>query len=138
MKKAKLFMMLALLVMGVSNLFAQNVTISTKNGNMIVAQTQSDTGSSSGAFATWKHNQLSLTMTGSNSTTLTEDGQFASHANHFQPGSNCAFSQQAQHPETDYSSFIVAGWGTAGGTMPEGAYISISLPKGYRFTGLKS
>lgn len=104
---------------------------------MIVAQTQGDTGNSAGAFATWKHNQLSLTMTGSNSTTLTEDGQFASHANHFQPGSNCAFSQQAQHPETDYSSFIVAGWGTNTGVQQGGAYISISLPKGYRFTSYK-
>ena len=38
MRKAKLFMMLALLVMGVSNLFAQNVTVHPGNGSMLPAR----------------------------------------------------------------------------------------------------
>ena len=38
MKKAKLFMMLALLVMGVSNVFAQNVTISPTSGSFIAGK----------------------------------------------------------------------------------------------------
>ena len=91
MKKAKLFMMLALLVMGVSNLFAQDVTIRPDNGNMLPALKSgaTDTFYGWGGFATWKHEQLSLTMTTGDSDNnltanynqLTHSGQLAKPAN---------------------------------------------------------
>ena len=74
---------------------AQNVTISPKNGSMICSLAEGESHSQGwelGSFGTWRHNQLSLTMTGSNSTELTEDGQLAIHANHFTAGDNCTFN----------------------------------------------
>ncbi len=113
---------------------AQNVTISPQNGSMICALTGSDgnnqLGFQIGAFGTWRHNQLSLTMTGSNDSELTEDGQLASHSNHFITGDKCTFSP-ADATRTP-SKYIVADWG---GTNLRTGYITIALPKGYRFTG---
>ena len=117
-----------------TNVQAQNVTISPQNGSMICALTagsqQTQLGFQLGAFGTWRHNQLSLTMTGSNYSTLTEDGQLASHSNHFITGDKCSFSP-ADATRTP-SKYIVADWG--GGDLNTG-YITIALPKGYRFTG---
>ncbi len=76
-------LLLLLLVAGVTNTLAQNVTISPQNGSMICALTEgsqnTQLGFQLGAFGTWRHNQLSLTMTGSNFSTLTEDGQLSSY-----------------------------------------------------------
>lgn len=113
---------------------AQNVTISPQNGSMICALTsgsqQTQLGFQIGAFGTWRHNQLSLTMTGSNYDTRTEDGQLSQHSNHFITGDNCEFSP-ADDTRTP-SRYIVADWG--GDNLNTG-YITIALPKGYRFTG---
>jgi len=113
---------------------AQNVTISPQNGSMIAALTASSSttqyGYRIGAFATWRHNQLSLTMTASNDPDLTEDKQLANHANHFITGDKCTYS-----PDDDTrnaSKYIVTGWG---GSNVNTGYITIALPKGYRFTG---
>ncbi len=126
-------LLLLLLVAGVTNTLAQNVTIRPQNGSMICALTagspNTQLGFQIGAFGTWRHNQLSLTMTASNSTELTEDGQFVTHANHFLSGDRCQFS-----PDDDTrtpANYIVTAWGGASTT----AYITIALPKGYRFTG---
>ena len=114
---------------------AQNVTISPQNGSMICALTEgsptTQLGFQMGAFGTWRHNQLSLTMTGSNYTTLTEDGQLAQHSNHFITGDKCTFSG-TDNTRTP-SRYICNAWGTNGNTNQPG-YITISLPKGYRFT----
>lgn len=125
--------MLFLLITGVNQGWAQNVTISPQNGSMICALTagsqQTQLGFQIGAFGTWRHNQLSLTMTGSNYTTLTEDGQLSQHSNHFITGDKCTFS-----PADDTripSRYIVADWG---GDALKTGYITIALPKGYRFT----
>ena len=116
-----------------TNVQAQNVTISPQNGSMICALTGSDganqLGFQIGAFGTWRHNQLSLTMTGSNYSDLTEDGQLASHSNHFITGDKCTFSP-ADATRTP-SKYIVADWG---GSNLRTGYITIALPKGYRFT----
>lgn len=117
-----------------TNVQAQNVTISPQNGSMICALTsgsqQTQLGFQLGAFGTWRHNQLSLTMTGSNYSDLTEDGQLAQHSNHFITGDKCSFSP-ADATRTP-SKYIVADWG--GDNLRTG-YITIALPKGYRFTG---
>lgn len=114
---------------------AQNVTISPKNGSMIcsLAEGQSHSqGWELGSFGTWRHNQLSLTMTGSNSPELTEDGQLAIHANHFTAGDNCTFNHTLGANE-DPSNWISVAWGSSNQSNFPG-YITISLPKGYRFT----
>ena len=114
---------------------AQNVTISPKNGSMIcsLAEGQSHSqGWELGSFGTWRHNQLSLTMTGSNSPELTEDGQLAIHANHFTAGDNCTFNHTLGANE-DPSYWISVAWGSSNQSNFPG-YITISLPKGYRFT----
>ena len=80
MKKAKLFMMLALLVMGVSNLFAQNVTISPSTGSLIAALTEDvgtthEVGYEKGWCAMWRHEQLPLTFTVSDYPNLRDNGE---------------------------------------------------------------
>ncbi len=115
---------------------AQNVTIRPTNGSMICALTGSDgqnqLGFQIGAFGTWIHEQLSLTMTGSNYTDLTEDGMLASHSNHFITGDKCTFNPSI--PSETAANYIVADWG--GSNLREG-YITIALPKGYRFTSYR-
>ncbi len=122
MKKAKLFMMLALLVMGVSNVFAQNVTVHPGNGSMLPAAKQGgnqDTFYGWNGFATWKHEQLSLTITtgdSDNNSEADEDGQLARPANDI-------------FESADKKS-LQLGKGVGMTT-----YLTIALPKGYRFTG---
>ena len=137
MIRIRLSLIVVLTLLGLVNtqwVSAQNVTISPQNGSMICALTGSDgnnqLGFQIGAFGTWRHNQLSLTMTGSNYSELTEDGQLASHSNHFITGDKCTFSP-ADATRTP-SKYIVADWG---GSNLRTGYITIALPKGYRFTG---
>ena len=114
---------------------AQNVTISPHNGSMICSLAEGESHSQGwelGSFGTWRHNQLSLTMTGSNSTELTEDGQLAIHANHFTAGDDCTFNHALAANE-DPSNWISVAWGSGNKSNFPG-YITISLPKGYRFT----
>ena len=117
---------------------AQNVTISPKNGSMICALTEADPttqiGYKLGSFGSWVHNQLSLTMTGSNDTELTDEGQLKNHANHFTAGDKCVFNPAITDEEA--SNYISAAWGSTGQTIKPG-YITIALPKGYRFTGYR-
>ena len=93
---------------------AQNVTISSKNGNLIAAVTyEGETGWGAGLRAMWRHEQLALTMTTSDSDILTESGE-------------------VDDPSAALGVFnnnlIVAG-----GHMP--TFLVVSLPNGYRFTG---
>ena len=73
--RSRWMLLLLLLVAGVTNTLA--------HGSMICALTEgsqnTQLGFQLGAFGTWRHNQLSLTMTGSNFSTLTEDGQLSSY-----------------------------------------------------------
>ena len=134
MKKSFLVALLSFLLFVPLSIVAQNVTISPQNGSMIAALTSGSSttqlGYRIGAFGTWRHNQLSLTMTGSNYTELTADKQLASHSNHFITGDNCTFSPE-DNTRTP-AKYIVADWG--GNNLRTG-YITIALPKGYRFTG---
>ena len=127
MKKAKLFMMLALLVMGVSNLFAQNVTVRPDNGSTLPAAKQggaSDTFYDWGGFATWKHEQLALTMTtgdSDNNTGTDANGQLTNPANDIFKTTNTG---------ANATNYLQIGAGKGMDT-----YIIYALPKGYRFTG---
>jgi len=102
---------------------AQDVTVKPSTGNMI-ASTPTDVGSTEdydtffklGGFATWRHNQLNITMTTSDETKKTANGQLSNPANNL-------------YAETDIDA-IQIGKGATFDT-----YIAICLPKGFRFTG---
>ena len=130
MKKAKLFMMLALLVMGVSNVFAQNVTVRPDNGSTLPAlkvEGSTDTFYGWGGFATWKHEQLSLTITtgdSDNNSGVNANGQLQNPANDI-------FVSAA---DANGKKYLQLGKGSYHGMD---TYITVALPKGYRFTGYR-
>ena len=121
-------LLLLLLVAGVTNTLAQNVTVRPDNGSMIATKKTGggDTFFNWGGFSTWKHNQLALTMTTGDSDNnltnsrdqLTASGQLANHANDiFSTGGNgTKYLQLCKGREMN-------------------TYMTIALPKGYRITG---
>ena len=113
---------LALIAMLMSSIGvkAQNVTIKATNGSMIASTPQGssdyDTFFKCGGFASWQHNQLSMVLTASDATTLTDYGQLKNPANNlFSSGTHIQVGK-------GYSNYPTC-------------YLSLSLPKGYRFTG---
>ena len=105
--------LLALVCLGVK---AQTITISPKTGNVIAAHSYQQENHMAGYGGTWVHNQLPLDMFTSDSNVLSEDGLPKNHANNIAPKGD---------------KFVFCG-----GTSNDG-YFTISLPKGYRFTGYK-
>lgn len=111
--------LIAMLMMSVG-VKAQNVTIKANNGSLIasrpVGSSDYDTFFKCGGFATWQHNQLSMVLTASDATTLTDYGQLKNPANNlFSSGTKIQIGK-------GYSDYPTC-------------YLSLSLPKGYRFTG---
>jgi len=139
MKKAKLFMMLALLVMGVSNLFAQNVTVHPGNGSMLPAlkSTGGDTFFNWNGYATWKHEQLSLTLTtGDSNNNLTNSSNQLTEAKQLQNPANDIFaSADGKCLQIGKGNAVTTGSGWSATTTYLDTYLTIALPKGYRFTG---
>lgn len=114
--------LMAMLLLGGTMTHAQNVTIKASNGSMIASRPSTgttDTFFSLGGFATWKHEQLALTMTTSDQQTLTDNGQLANPANNI-------------YADTSTDELQI-GKGKATGANV--SYVAICLPKGYRFTG---
>ena len=117
--RSRWMLLLLLLVAGVTNTLAQNVTIKATNGSMIASMaktgwgTVEDLGYKSGGFATWQHEQLSMVLTTSDHTDLTNSGQLDNPANNLYAA--------------DGHIQICKGSGLG--------YVSLSLPKGFRFTG---
>ena len=110
---------LLLLVAGVGQVWSQNVTIKSTNGNMIASipegATDYDTFFKCGGFASWQHEQLNMVLTASDATTLTPNGQLSNPANNlFSSGEHIQIGK-------GYSSYPTC-------------YLSVTLPKGYRFT----
>ena len=124
MKRRRLSMIILLsLIVCCIPLHGQNVTVSEKTGSMICSQTSygeqiTETGFAAGGFATWKHFQLPLTMTTADFTDLTQNGQLVTHANNL------------------YNAGIGNGIQLLGGQRKDG-YMTLALPKGFRFTGYK-
>ena len=122
MKRFKLLQVVVLTLLGLVNAQwakAQDVTIKATNGSMIAAvpegSTEYDTFFKVGGFATWQHEQLSMAFTTSDETGLTSSGQLANPANNlFSDGTHI----QIAKGYNDYAT----------------CYLSVSLPKGYRFT----
>ncbi len=105
---------------------AQDVTVSPTTGNMIPAVNEgyTETGWASGAFALWRHKQLPLTVTVGDYPELSSDGLMASHANNLYPN-----SAATPNEDTSGETYLVM----LGGTTQPG-YMTISLPRGMRFT----
>ena len=134
----KFLMLFVLCLIGMQG-NAQNVTVHPGNGSMMPAlkSGNTDTFYEWGGFATWKHEQLSLTMTTGDSDNnltgtndqLTGSGQLAKPANNI-------FASAA---DTNGKKYLQIGKGRVsvvnGETVGLDCYLTIALPKGYRFTG---
>ena len=122
MKRMKLLQIAVFSLLGLVNAQwakAQNVTIKATNGSMIAAvpegETEYDTFFKCGGFATWQHEQLSMAFTTSDETSLTSTGQLANPANNlFSDGTHIQIAKGK-------SNYPIC-------------YLSVSLPKGYKFT----
>ena len=97
----------------------QNVTISPSSGSLIAGLTyEGEVGFQQGWSSLWRHNQLPLTLHVSDKTDLTASGVLKD------PAGNISL-------DTNQNLYVVAG-GEAVSTL-----MSISLPKGFRFTGYR-
>lgn len=123
MKKNKLFRKgrLMLAAIGFLSVFsganAQNVFVSQQTGKLIAALTSSsEVGFQNGWNSLWKHDQLPLTITVADDANLTDAGDLSN------PAANINVSQNGE------------GLILMGGQQYD-SYMSVTLPKGYRFTG---
>lgn len=123
MKKNKLFRKgrLMLAAIGFLSVFsganAQNVFVSPQTGKLITALTSSgEVGFENGWNSLWKHDQLPLTITVADDANLTDAGDLSN------PAANINVSQNGE------------GLILMGGQQYD-SYMSVTLPKGYRFTG---
>ena len=113
MRKKITLALLSLLLVPLG-MMAQDVTISPSTGSLMAALTQEgEGGSAEGWSSTWKHNQLALTMSISDFCNLTKAGETANPSGNFL--------------EYQGNYIFDNAWCDA--------YITISLPKGFRFTG---
>ena len=109
---------LALFAFLAVRLLAQTVSISPQTGNVISAASYSGESHLSGFGGVWVHNQLPMTLVSSDKSGLTENGLMSEHANNIlASGNNLVFASGS--PSTTIN------------------HMSLSLPKGYRFTGYK-
>ena len=97
---------------------AQTVSISPKTGNVISAASYSGESHVTNFGGVWVHNQLPMTLVTSDKSDLMESGMMKEHAN------NVAVLK----------GYLVFGSGEKIGTNN---HMSLSLPKGYRFTSYK-
>ena len=111
---SRLILMLLMMVTGITQGVAQNVTIDLVHGSLLAAVTdQTETGFGAGFKALWRHEQLALSMTGTDRDAITETGEIA------QP--SAVFGERN-------GKIVITG-----GRRP--SFIVVSLPKGYRITG---
>ena len=97
---------------------AQTVSISPKTGNVISAASYEDESHLDDFGGVWVHNQLPMTLVTSDRSDLMESGMMKEHANNVAVLDGCLVFASGQ-PATTVN------------------HISLSLPKGYRFTGYK-
>lgn len=113
-------------------MMAQNVTVHPGNGSMLPAKKLSDNGDtffSWRGFATWKHEQLSLTMTtGDSDNNLTNASNQLTGNGQLQNPANNIFATPSN--TTGAARYLQIGKGNSMDT-----YVTVVLPKGYRFTG---
>lgn len=97
---------------------AQTVSISPKTGNVISAVSYEDESHLDKFGGVWVHNQLPMTLVTSDKSDLMESGMMKEHANNVAVVDDC----------------LVFASGSPVTTVN---HMSLSLPKGYRFTGYK-
>lgn len=108
-------LLLLLLVAGVTNTLAQDVTISPTTGSLMAALTQQgESGSAGGWSSTWKHNQLALTLTVSDFCNVSGGGEILNPAGNMAVHNGQLVVSTGQSPDL---------------------FMSVTLPKGFRFTG---
>lgn len=99
-------------------LCAQTVSISPKTGNVISALSYGTELHEEGYGGAWVHNQLPMTLLTSDENTLTANGLMAKHANNVGV----------------VNGYMVFASGASSTTIN---HMTLSLPKGYRFTSYK-
>lgn len=97
---------------------AQTVSISPKTGNVISVASYEDESHLDNFGGVWVHNQLPMTLVTSDRSDLMESGMMKEHANNVAVLDGCLVFASGQ-PATTVN------------------HISLSLPKGYRFTSYK-
>lgn len=97
---------------------AQTVSISPKTGNVVSNLSYENESSLNSFGGIWLHNQLPMTLITSDEKTITDDGLMAVHANNV----------SAQ------GGYLIFASGSPSTTIN---HMSLSLPKGYRFTSYK-
>lgn len=107
-----------ILTMICGGLCAQTVSISPKTGNVISASSYGSEQHEAGYGGAWVHNQLPMTLLNSDESTLTDNGLMAKHANNVGV----------------VDGYMVFASGATSTTIN---HMSLSLPKGYRFTSYK-
>lgn len=106
---------LVLFVVFYGRAIAQTVTISPQTGNVVSAASYSSESHVSGYGGAWIHNQIPLTLLTSDEATLSNEGLVKVHANNV----------GVQDGKLGFIS----------GHQDVKNHMSVSLPKGYRFTG---
>ena len=131
-------LLLLLLVAGVTNTLAQNVTVHPGNGSMLPAKkivgdnNNGDVFFRWRGFATWKHEQLSLTMTtGDSDNNLTDASNQLTGNGQLQNPANNIFATPSN--TTGAARYLQIGKG--GVNYGLDTYLTVVLPLGYRFTG---
>lgn len=124
---------LVALLLGATQVGAQNVTIGPKNGSLIAGLAggnSADSGAGRGMSSMWRHEQLSLTMTTSDIANLTAAGELADPSNAIDTldvdrvlPKTGNVTQNGPEPTR-----LIIG---AGRTQ---TFMVVSLPKGYRIT----
>ncbi len=97
------------------NMYAQDVVVSPETGKFVAALTTgNEVGFENGWSSLWRHDQLPLSLTVADNSTLNSGGEFSN------PAGNLL--------KKDGGTFYIAGGQSADG------YIILSMPKGYRIT----
>lgn len=123
MRKKLLFALLSLLLLPLG-LRAQRVHVALNNGSLVNA-TMGGQDTGAGFSALWRHEQLSLSMTGADRDSLLLSGEIGI------PSSVFGKHRETSVGEGANDSLITI----IGGHRP--SFIVVSLPKGYRITGYK-
>ena len=123
--RSRWMLLLLFLLAGVTDTLAEdaNVTISPSSGSLIAALTSgNEQGFENGWSAMWRHEQLPLSFTVSDESTLTDAGEIKN------PAGNVRVH--------DFGGTLGKKLIVAGGTASD-SYCVLSLPKGYRITGYR-
>ena len=113
------FVKVAMIVMAAigswHNMYAQDVVVSPETGKFVAALTKgSEVGFGYGWSSLWRHDQLPLSLTVADNSTLNSGGEFSN------PAGNLL--------KKDGGTFYISGG------APYDGYIILSMPKGYRIT----